>query len=110
VNQPHFKLSFSAFSRFAVGFYAGVLTPTNYMVCSRWATPEERNFFVAVIYAGQNVGVMLFSLAGVAIDAFGWEALFYIPGGMAIAISALVAMFYSDEPAREGIRRMLHKS
>ena len=85
-------------SRIAIGFYTGVMTPTNYMTARSWALPSEWDIAIAFMYAGGSVGSVLFALAGEVTDSIGWEYLFYIPGAFQILISMLVAIFSLDDP------------
>ena len=85
-------------SRIAIGFYTGIMTPTNYMTARSWALPSEWNKAIAFMYAGGSVGSVLFALAGVMADSIGWESLFYIPGAFQILCSMLIAIFSVDDP------------
>ena len=85
-------------SRIAVGFYTGIMTPTNYMTARSWALPQEWGKAIAFMYAGGSVGSVLFAFAGVMADSIGWESLFYVPGTFQIVCSMLIAVFSVDDP------------
>ena len=85
-------------SRIAIGFYTGIMTPTNYMTARSWALDSEWDMAIAFMYAGGSIGSVLFAFAGVLADSIGWEYLFYIPGAFQILCSMLVAIFSLDDP------------
>ena len=85
-------------SRIAIGFYTGIMTPTNYMTARSWALPSERNMAIAFMYAGGSFGSVLFAFAGALADSIGWQSLFYIPGTFQLFCSVLIAIFSADDP------------
>ena len=87
-------------SRIAIGFYTGIMTPTNYMTARTWAQPSECDMAIAVMYAGGSVGSVLFAFAGALADSVGWESLFYIPGAFQLLCSVLIYYYCSSEGKR----------
>ena len=85
-------------SRIAIGFYTGIMTPTNYMTARSWALPSEWSIAIAFMYAGGSFGSVLFAFAGALADSIGWESLFYIPGTFQLLCSVLIAIFSADDP------------
>ena len=63
-------------SRFAIGFYAGLLAPAANLVCYPWFPARHRNNAITFAMTGHNVGNVLFSASGL----LRWQDMFYIPG------------------------------
>ena len=87
-------------SRIAVGFFTGMLAPTNYMTARSWALSSEWDNAIAFMFAGGSVGSVLFAFAGNIANTVGWRSLFYIPGAFQLLCSVLVAIFSVDDPTK----------
>ena len=83
-------------SRFLTGFFLGCLTPTSAKICAAWTLRKERVFVQTVVSCGQNLGNILFALSGYVEGQLGWEYFFYIPAGMLMICTLLMAIFYTD--------------
>ncbi len=67
--------------RALVGFFHGVTFPVMHGMLGAWAPPLERSKMVAIYMTGASVGTcLLFPIAGLLIDSFGWESVFYFTG------------------------------
>ena len=85
-------------SRFSIGLYIGLLTPTNSAIVHNWYKTSERDTVNAIFNSGSNVSNTLFALSGFVVDGLGWEALFWIPGALSVFCSMLILIFFTDDP------------
>ncbi len=68
-------------ARILIGFFHGVTFPVFHGMLGFWAPPLERSKMVSLYCTGCSVGTcLLFPIAGVLIDTFGWESVFYFTG------------------------------
>jgi len=93
-GSPYFMLG-----RASIGFVQGVCSPSMHSLLSKWAPPEERSSMAAFIYAGSQMGTIVgLSLSGIIVDAWGWEAVFYIQGPMALIFLLMWMLLVYDSP------------
>ena len=86
-------------SRFSIGLYVGMLTPSNSWISNSWFPLKEKDIAGAIINSGPNIGNILFAMAGLATRYLGWQSLFWIPGALSIVCSLLVFAFLTDDPS-----------
>ncbi|XP_063917404.1 sialin isoform X2 [Zophobas morio] len=84
------------------GIGGGVTFPACHVMLSHWAPPLERSVMSSIVYAGTSLGTVIFILiSGVIAGALGWEAVFYIEGGVSILWLILWAWFIADSPSKQ---------
>ncbi|KAG8226678.1 hypothetical protein J437_LFUL005492 [Ladona fulva] len=81
------------------GFGGGVTLPAMHVMIARWTPPHERSRISAIVYAGTALGTVIsMTLAGVLAGQLGWEAVFYVMGGLASIWCILWIAFVYDSP------------
>ena len=73
-------------SRFAIGFFTGIMVPTNYMTARSWALESEREVAIPFMYAGGSLGSLLLASA----SSFEWGTLLYISGTFQMFCAILI--------------------
>ncbi len=84
--------------RLVFGLGQGILIPSTAASVSRLFTPGERTRALAVAFSGNQVG--LAAGAGVAtfiLVRLGWEAIFYVMGGISLMLTLAWFVFYPDK-------------
>lgn len=85
--------------RILEGIGGGVTFPAEHTLISQWAPPNERSTISSIVYAGTALGTVLSMLSsGMIADALGWEAIFYIQGGLSCIWFVLWIFLTSDNP------------
>nr|XP_002124275.3 sialin-like [Ciona intestinalis] len=81
------KTSFELFfvPRVLLGMCQGGVAPSLVMAWGTWAPPSERSLLISIPLSGSAAGAVIsFPLAGVIAQYWGWEAVFYVTGGVAM--------------------------
>lgn len=83
------------------GLCQGVIFPSSHALLSKWAPAAERGQMATYCYSGSQFGtVLMLSVSGVlASSSLGWPSVFYFPGAIGCAWSALWFWFGSNTPA-----------
>lgn len=83
------------------GLCQGVIFPSSHALLSKWAPATERGQMTTYCYSGSQFGtVLMLSVSGVlASSSMGWPSVFYFPGAIGCAWSALWFWFGSNSPA-----------
>ncbi len=98
--------------RFCTGFYIGLLTPINVIICEQWFLQREKDVVLTILYTGLNVGYLFFAFTGkilmpctveVELNIFflgfmSWQMIFYITGSIAIFSGLLIGIFSTEMP------------
>jgi ACS family sodium-dependent inorganic phosphate cotransporter len=84
--------------RILMGLGGGLTFPAMNVLVAEWAPRQERSTMSSLIYGGTSLGTVLaIPTAGLIAGWLGWEAVFYIHGGLAAIWLFLWAIFVSDE-------------
>lgn len=91
--------------RVVLGFIHGISMPSGVALVARWAPKEERSTFMAVLYCGRYLGIVLAMvlfghLCGLSI-AGGWPFAFYISGVIGFVWSMLWCLFGYNDPTED---------
>lgn len=87
------------FLRILEGLGGGVTFPAEHTLISQWAPPNERSTISSIVYAGTALGTVISMLsAGMIADSLGWEAIFYIHGGLSCIWFIFWIFLASDNP------------
>lgn len=83
--------------RLAIGFSEAPAFPTNSRVVASWFPKQERAMATAVYTAGEYVGLafltpILFWIS----TTWGWQAIFYITGGIGLIFAGVWYLYYRD--------------
>ena len=63
---------------------------------------QEHSKFVTFTYIGGTFGTMItYPICGVILDSLGWEAVFYISGGLGLVWCLMWFTFVSDDPSKQ---------
>lgn len=83
------------------GLCQGVIFPSSHSLLSKWSPVLERGQMTTYCYSGSQFGtVLMLSVSGVlASSTLGWPSVFYLPGVLGCAWSALWFAFGSNSPA-----------
>ncbi|XP_056641838.1 sialin [Diorhabda sublineata] len=88
--------------RVGEGIGGGVTFPSMHVMLAHWAPPNERSVMSSIVYAGTALGTVIFMLvSGIIAGNIGWEAVFYIEGGISILWLLLWAVFIADTPQKQ---------
>lgn len=88
--------------RICQGLVAGVTFPSLPPMIMKWAPMQEHSKFVTFTYIGGTFGTMItYPVCGVILDGLGWEAVFYISGGLGLVWSLMWFSFVSDDPSKQ---------
>lgn len=73
--------------------------PAIHVMLSKWAPPSERNVISSLAYAGMALGTVIsLPFSGILADTLGWEAVFYVEGGLAMIWCVLWIFLVYDSP------------
>ena len=85
--------------RFVMGLIEGVTYPSLPPLITKWIPVTERARFVSFSYLGGAFGsAVAFPICGYILEDIGWEAVFYVFGGVTIAWSLIWLFLVTDEP------------
>lgn len=85
--------------RVVTGFVQGCMYPSTFTLVGRWVPPTERSRAGALILASQPMGnVAAMALSGFIAYAWGWPCVFYVFGGISMALGVLVYLVMEDSP------------
>ena len=66
---------------------------------SMWVPEDERSAFISFAYVGGTFGSVITNpLCGLIIASMGWEAVFYVTGGISAAWCLVWLLLVSDSP------------
>lgn len=91
--------------RILLGFVHGLSMPSSVALVARWAPRRERSTFVAVVFCGRYMGIvvatLLFGHLSSMSVAGGWPFAFYMSGLLGFLWLALWFFLAFDDPARD---------
>ncbi|XP_039260371.2 sialin-like [Styela clava] len=102
LSPPIAKSSFGLFvaARILLGVLQGPLAPSVHAAIGKWIPPLELTKAVAIASCGNCIGTLVtLPVAGIIADQLGWEAVFYITGGIALPCSMLWIAVVHDSPS-----------
>ncbi|BES93147.1 Major Facilitator Superfamily [Nesidiocoris tenuis] len=87
-------------SRIIQGLGQGSFLPSTQSFLSKWAIPQEREYF-AWVWSGCQLGTIVMTLLGgvIAESPGGWPTIFYASGGLSIAWGIFCLMYGASSPA-----------
>lgn len=84
---------------FMPGLGGGVTFPAMNSLVAKWAPKTERSSFTSITLGGISLGTVFAILSGGAIaDSWGWEAVFYIHGGVTSVWCLFWIIFGANSP------------
>ncbi|KAK9720159.1 Major Facilitator Superfamily [Popillia japonica] len=90
--------------RIGEGIGGGVTFPAMHVMLAHWAPPAERSVMSSIVYSGSALGTVISMLmAGVIAGSLGWEAVFYIMGGLSVIWIILWIVLVSDNPEKSSL-------
>lgn len=85
--------------RIIEGLGEGVTFPVMLALLSKWAPPNERSIMTGLSYGGAALGTILaMPLTGIICEYLGWEAVFYIFGGVGVLWFVFWCFLVYDSP------------
>lgn len=70
-----------------------------HVMLANWAPPSERSVMSSIVYAGTALGTVISMLsAGVLAATLGWEAVFYVMGGVCTIWCVFWVWLIADTP------------
>ncbi|XP_078492097.1 sialin-like [Ciona intestinalis] len=85
--------------RVLMGLVQGVAVSAYQCCWSSWAPPLERSILNSIALSGVPFGIgFVYPFAGYVSETLGWEAVFYILGGVTIGWSVVWILIVSDSP------------
>lgn len=91
--------------RIVLGFIHGLSMPSSVALVARWAPRDERSTFVAVVFCGRYMGIvvatLLFGHLSTMSVAGGWPFAFYMSGLLGFVWLVLWYFLAFDDPARD---------
>lgn len=91
--------------RIVLGFIHGLSMPSSVALIARWAPSDERSTFVAVVFCGRYMGIvvatLLFGHLSSVPVAGGWPFAFYMSGLLGFLWLVLWYFLAFDDPARD---------
>jgi ACS family sodium-dependent inorganic phosphate cotransporter len=89
------------FMRVLMGLGGGLTFPAMNVLIAEWAPKQERSSMSALIYSGTSLGtVVAIPTSGVIAANLGWEAVFYIHGGLSIIWCLLWVFCVTDDTSK----------
>ncbi|XP_049837498.1 sialin-like isoform X2 [Schistocerca gregaria] len=86
-------------TRLLVGTFSGVIIPAMHVLLGKWFPENERQRLGGPIFSAAYLGtVVSMALSGTIVKNLGWYSVFYIFGGIAIALVIPCLYFIYDEP------------
>ncbi|XP_063972860.1 putative inorganic phosphate cotransporter [Diachasmimorpha longicaudata] len=96
----HISPAAFAAMRLIQGLGGGASFPAMHVMIAKWAPPKERNVIGSIIYAGTALGTVIsILLTGLIAADMGWEAVFYIEGGLCFIWFTVWWIAIADSPA-----------
>ena len=87
--------------RILQGMFEGVTFPALQAMIVRWVPIQERNSFMSRSFMGSVFGLVItFPLCGIIIDSYGWEAAFYVCGGLTCVWFVFWCFLVFDTPEK----------
>lgn len=91
--------------RIVLGFIHGLSMPSSVALVARWAPRAERSTFVAIVFCGRYMGIvvatLLFGHLSTVSVAGGWPFAFYMSGLLGFVWLVLWYFLAFDDPARD---------
>jgi len=84
--------------RFFTGLYISILTPVIPTLVNTWFLPTELYTMNIIVFLGMEMGRMFYCFTGKFVNYFGWEFLFYFPGGLALMLGLVYFLLMTDDP------------
>jgi len=95
--RTHFNLLIAV--RVMEGFFEGVTFPCMHAIWSRWAPPMERSKLSTISLSGPFAGTVVgMTLSGTIAQAYGWPAIFYFFGCLAVFWCIFWFWLVTDSP------------
>ncbi|XP_047004725.1 putative inorganic phosphate cotransporter [Schistocerca americana] len=86
-------------TRILVGTFSGVIIPSMHVLVGKWFPENERQRLGGPIFSASYLGTVIsMALSGTIVKNLGWYSVFYIFGGVAIALVIPCLYFIYDEP------------
>lgn len=86
--------------RVVQGMGGGFTFPAMNVMMTAWSPSSERSTMSTIAFSGTSLGTVLFMLtAGLISSSLGWEAVFYLQGGLSVVWCVLWVMLVSDLPS-----------
>jgi ACS family sodium-dependent inorganic phosphate cotransporter len=86
-------------ARIGMGLGEAVTFPAAYSLFSRWALPDERTRFVALLLSGIPAGTLFALLTtGWLVTQFGWPSVFYVFGALGLVFTAAWFALVRNDP------------
>ena len=96
----HTSVVLAIVARIVLGVFHAVAFPAMMGAWATWAPPLERTQLNGISVSGASVGTLLiFTLAGYVADSLGWEAVFYVTGGLSMVWVVAWFLLVWDSPA-----------
>lgn len=80
-------------------YQQGVLYPALHNIVSKWAPPEEKGKFIAMLLGGTFGTVITWPLCGILVETIGWVWAFYIPAVISGIITMAWYYIVTDTPS-----------
>ncbi|ESO98465.1 hypothetical protein LOTGIDRAFT_142938, partial [Lottia gigantea] len=95
----HHSVYLLIISRFIQGAFEGFTYPTVLEMWSKWAPQQEKTFLVSISFAGTGIGnVFGLIFSGIVAKYLGWQAVFYLTGGISSLWCIVWFIIISDTP------------
>ncbi|XP_047004724.1 sialin-like [Schistocerca americana] len=86
-------------TRLLVGIFSGVIVPAMHVLFGIWFPENERQRLAGPIFSASYLGTVIsMASSGTIVKNLGWSSVFYIFGGIAIALVIPCFYFIYDEP------------
>lgn len=95
--------------RLADGLFIGAMIPNGAALIAEYAPRKQRAVALAIGMTFIAVGAMMAGMIGAAvIPATGWQGLFHVLGGVALAVAAVLALALPESPIHLAARPEAH--
>ncbi|XP_037069061.1 putative inorganic phosphate cotransporter [Pollicipes pollicipes] len=85
------------------GLASGVVTPAVHCLLARWVPPLERSRISTFVYVGKQLGTAVTILVAGPLASWswggGWQAIFYVTGGLSLVWCVLWLLLVHERPA-----------